>query len=363
MHVRKSVFRAAIIVCGCLAFAAVPAVAHAAPASSTSAAVTHFQTAVPDAARKTGADGRLSQWYQKDGVTYIGLTSVHSDDLSKLTSALGSTKVKIFTQSPFTTADKLTPVSKFPPVVYVATTPKGTTATGIRPQTLSPGYVPPFIDSTPYYGGDRIVSVQVIGGVNYVVQCTTTGQYPGGEMTAGHCGPSGTNWLQGYYDTTTGSIYNTGPMGTGSNVHWSNNDIDGQILTGGSYYPAVWEATSSTDYSAYLVAGGYQSQSSVCTDGSFTGYTCGAMVTVVDLCANITQDDGTVIHVCGLVEAQNTTKTIVQSGDSGGPVLTMDSTGKALIDGTISAQSDNGHTVLYTDVNQQRTVFGGPVRG
>lgn len=38
-------------------------------------------------------------------------------------------------------------------ILKVSAAPKGTIRSGVRPQTLSPSGQPPFIDSTPYYGG------------------------------------------------------------------------------------------------------------------------------------------------------------------------------------------------------------------
>jgi hypothetical protein len=106
------------------------------------------------------------------------------------------------------------------------------------------------LDSVPYAGGDRITSLQTISGKQYAVQCTVSVEVlpsSGGDATlsAGHCGPTGTLWYQGYYANNT--VYNTGIMGTTATTQWGNGRIDGELIEGSQYgyYPAIY--TTSTE--------------------------------------------------------------------------------------------------------------------
>ena len=267
--------------------------------------------------------------------------------------------VHVFEQNRFSFADKVTPVASAVSMNHIATAPKSGKS-GLQTDALTPTTTAPFLDGTPYWGGDRIVSQQTIGGTQYVVQCTVTGQYGTAMMTAGHCGPSGTTWYQGYFDGA--QIQYTGTMGTATTVKFGGNQIDSAYLAGGSYDRYIWGSLSNGGLLSLQLLGG-QTQHTVCTDGSFTGLVCGASVNYIDVCAMINQD-GTNIGVCGLDEAENDSATIVQSGDSGGPVFATftnngTSYGTVYVMGTISAQSNNGHTVLFADYNQQEISFGG----
>ncbi|MBT8163482.1 S1 family peptidase [Arthrobacter sp. GN70] len=258
---------------------------------------------------------------------------------------------------------KKTPVPASVPVHAVAPSRKkpAPSSTATLAASLTPSNIPPFIDSEPYYGGDRIVSTQVENGINYVVQCTVSAPYVNSStvymMSAGHCGPTGTAWNQGYFDGS--NIYISGSMGTASSVQWGNNRIDGALLTGASYAPYIW--TDGANYvsahvtgAATVVPKGVNPGTGVCTDGSFTGYACGGTVSFTNACANISEGS-VVYYVCGLDIADSATP-IVQSGDSGGPVV-VPTSGGVLMAGTISAQSNGGKEVLFSDVNYLQQVF------
>ena len=95
-----------------------------------------------------------------------------------------------------------------------------------------------------------------------------------------------------------------------------------------------------------------------CTDGSFTGYSCGATVTKENVCANVSEG-ATVYNVCHL-DIADANHRIVQSGDSGGPVLHPEplSPGHVTLAGTISAQSNNGNEVLFSDIQYLESGLG-----
>ncbi|MEN2736794.1 hypothetical protein ABCS02_03290 [Microbacterium sp. X-17] len=234
--------------------------------------------------------------------------------------------------------------------------------TAAAPLTLTANDAPPFRDfGTPWWGGDRITNYQTIGGVSYNIQCTVTTEYGSYMMSAGHCGPTGVLWYQGYYDGA--NIQSNGTMGTVQTVQWGNNRTDSELISGSTYDAHVYTATSSgTSAVAVTGAATVAPGMSVCTDGSFTGYVCGATVGETNACVNIS-DMGTVYNVCGLDIAQNPNAVIVQQGDSGGAVLANVGTDPTLgsiakIAGTISAEANNGHQVSFADIGYQRQIFG-----
>ncbi|HEX9089714.1 MAG TPA: hypothetical protein VF867_19640 [Arthrobacter sp.] len=320
-----------------------------------------IRTAVSAAASQAGLGDKLSSWSEKDGVIRVALTQVKGNEAAVLKAKLGKSVI-VTQEQRYETATNRTPVRsksvehRMTFAQRVKTWAKSPTTTA--PAPVTPGAYPPFIDSPAYKGGDRIVSQQTINGTNYVVQCTVTAPFiTGGAtdmLTAGHCGPVGTHWYQGYWDGS--KIQSSGDMGNAAAVSWSNNQIDGTLLSGGSYTPAI--TTSATTTAPVIGAATVAVGSHVCTDGSFTGYTCGATVTATDVCANVSEN-GSIVTVCGLDIADAPTK-VVQSGDSGGPVVIQSGTG-VQIAGTISAQANNGTRVLFTDVRHLQTVFSGTV--
>jgi len=329
-----------------------------------------IKTAVSAAASQAGLGDKLSSWSEKDGVVRVALTQVKGNEAAVLKAKLGK-NVIVTQEQRFETATNKTPVKgksvehRMSFAQRIKTWMKAPTAPAPAPAPVptapapaTPGAYPPFIDSPAYKGGDRIVSQQTINGQNYIVQCTVTAPFVTGGttdmLTAGHCGPAATHWFQGYWDGS--NIQTSGDMGNAATVSWANNQIDGTLLSGGSYTPSI--STSATTTMPVLGAAAVAVGSHVCTDGSFTGYACGATVTSTNVCANIS-DNGTIVTVCGLDVADAPTK-VVQSGDSGGPVV-IQATGGVQLAGTISAQANSGTRVLFTDVNQLQTVFNGTV--
>jgi hypothetical protein len=326
----------------------------AANAAPTLPAQGDLKVAVPAAASHAGLSDKLSTWSVTDGTVHVGLTQVKGNEAAALKAQLG--KNVIVTQEPrYEAAASKTPVhGKADTKKTFLDRVKGTKTTS----PTVPGPYAPYIDAPAYKGGDRIISQQTINGQNYIVQCTVTAPFiTGGTtdmLTAGHCGPANTHWLQGYWDGS--KVQSSGVMGDAATVSWTNNAPDGTLLTGGSYTPKI--TTGATTTAAVLGAETVKVGTNVCTDGSFTGYTCGATVTSTDVCANIS-DNGAIITVCGL-DVADASKQIVQSGDSGGPVVTPVSGGVQLA-GTISAQANSGTRVLFTDVNKLQTTFNGTI--
>jgi hypothetical protein len=153
-------------------------------------------------------------------------------------------------------------------------------------------------------------------------------------------------------------------MGTAASVQWGDNRTDGALLGGSSYGPYVW--TNGSSYTAAHVTGAATvapksstyAGTPVCTGGSFTGHSCGGKVSLINACVNVSE--GSVVYkVCGLDAAEAPTP-IVQSGDSGGPVV-VEGSGGVQMAGTISAQSDEGKIVFFSDVNYLQQVFAASV--
>lgn len=198
--------------------------AQAAQATSTPVpnAIQTFQHAVPDTAAQLGMSDRLSMWYVKSGVIHVGLTAVTAGDEKRLSERLGS-NIVVEKQDKWTSAVKYTPAPASAGIVMHPQTARPTTSSfrapsaAASPAALQAGDYPPFRDfGPPWWGGDRITNFQTINGTNYNIQCTVTAEYGSYMMSAGHCGPSGVLWYQGYYDGT--SIQKNGTMGTVQSV-------------------------------------------------------------------------------------------------------------------------------------------------
>ncbi len=307
-----------------------------------------------------GAQGLLSQWYvsPRDNALVIGLTDP-------------------------TPALRLLARRTFGPSVIVVQRDrsqamvKRSIATGARTQqyrgplvsatTTAPNRLN---DSAPFYGGDRIIYTSALpNGYTNIEQCTASFVFnqPGfGRVmsTAGHCGPNGRAWQQGWFDKPNSRIYENGLMGTDYNTQFGNNRPDGELLKGGSYAPRVY--TSSSGNSPQSSTPRLPSVGEgLCTDGSFTGQNCYAKVHATNACLNLA-DNGTVYYVCNQLLLQSTNgSVIVQPGDSGGPVYTHNGTQPQLVaEGIISGGTSSGQYANATQVTSFDATFGvSPVAG
>ncbi len=336
----------ALIVAGAQASgeAATPSVARSAWTPGAVAA------GVPTVATRDGFADQLSTWGVEAGVVHVGLTAVSTRAVRALRKQYGPQTV-VFTEPRFRTEQRVT-VTHSPMRVVRVTRLRGTAdGRNATPATSSPTRL---LDATPYFGGDRIIWWYVNSNNELViVQCTanfevvlnSTGDTA--AMTAGHCSPTGTGWFQGYYDTSNGTVYDTGSYGTNTDTSWGNDRPDGEILSGASLDPAIYltNTTAVGDYGSAAVTKG----EAICSDGSFSNEQCGGTVTAVNICAEI-NDNGTNVDVCGLDQA-TANHSLVQPGDSGGPVInTSAPPGYAQGVGIISAGSSNGETLLFTDM-------------
>lgn len=322
-------------------------------ASSTTMASTAFTTDVPALAARSGFSSRLVMWYEAGGRVHISLTTITAADIIELRARYG-VSTDITQHSPFHVAVR----TEIVPTSAIGTQAiKSTTLLTQPAATSPPSYL---LDSAPYIGGDRIIYQSTSGSTVSRSECTVTApvvlKSTSSMLTAGHCSPTGTQWYQGYWDGNwSDPVYYSGVMGTNVGTSWGNNRVDGEILQGSSYAPDIWTSGSTLapiDGAVSPVIG-----SSVCFDGSFTGYSCGATVQATNVCVNETEGS-TTYSVCGLDYA-TASHPIIQSGDSGGPVV-MGSAGRpghVILSGTISAMGTNEQG-LFSDITTLENAFG-----
>ncbi|MEV4150836.1 hypothetical protein AB0J40_44780 [Amycolatopsis sp. NPDC049691] len=279
----------------------------------------------------------------------VGLTRV-TPDIANEASALFGDKVELVTRSRDKSADKVTKLASPPKIVKVA--PQG--KRGFAPAAAGP----PLVDSEPYIGGDRMWREFNVAGEEELEECTAGGMWSNGAdamASAGHCSQPNINWTQGYYDQSTNTLWETGPMGFVFVNAFSEGGSDSLLLDGGNYAPDVWSsANGALEVTPVTAVATVTAQGvPVCFDGSFSGTRCSGRVTIPDQCSIVegpNPETGipTQVTVCNQTRATSPTP-IVQYGDSGGPVfLDLGTSGAAAL-GVISALNDNGNTGVYAN--------------
>jgi hypothetical protein len=336
------------------------------PTAANAAPLTHDQqlALVPPAVTAAGLrDDQLSLWYLDAANTlHVGLTSYTPTQADALIRTLGPRTVisqEEMSEPAIGHAPKSSPVAQkllSPSTAAPRSSDptEGTPGSAGVPGGLTVGPYEPFLTVPTYPGGVRIIR----DAGNEIVWCSTTSVWGGKMLTAGHCGANGAAWKQGYYDS--GTIRASGPAGTASKVHWEDSNPDVALLGGGSGWDTgIYLSGDKGDVSYVSVAGAAVSAigSSICTDGTTTGYVCGGKVDIVNGCTSQTEH-GKVAHLCGMDSAYNATKILVRPGDSGGPVVTPPSGGKVVVAGDISGESDGGHRVWYSNVSRIKQILG-----
>ncbi|MDX3704599.1 DNRLRE domain-containing protein [Streptomyces europaeiscabiei] len=232
-------------------------------------------------------------------------------------------------------------------------------------------------DTSPYYGGARIYSLVTLDKASW---CTAgfPWRYNGKwyMVTAGHC-TSG----NGAITNPSGDDY-IGPV---VRDNWKNGH--GSVkLSGQKYYSgdlALYRINSDSSASARIYKGGKTSESSrpvkdywrrwaqeddkVCTGGMMTGEKCGWEVT--DTQVTFDYSGGTTAR--NMVVAKKTSGSCTTNGDSGGPVYTIDSSGRAYAKGIISGGGGGGSDksgglfdpcwLYFTDIGLANSAFPGTV--
>jgi len=267
----------------------------------------------------------LSNWYPdyRTNTVHVGLTTVTAQARAAASAVFGD-RVVLEQQPRFNSATKSVPFNG--KVVTVPSRSKKTGPSAGASIAPSPGRL---LDATPYWGGDRIVRFWTdSSGQQWITQCTVAVRARSNNsstyymMTAGHCGPTGSVWRQGYLETD-GTVYVTGLMGNAASTQWGNNLIDAQIIYSGSTYDSYvynQPITGVLDVgSATPTVGQY-----ACFDGSVSNYgseDCSSTILTTNGCVNVGNENGGSYHVCGQATAGSNTNTICHHGDSGGPVL------------------------------------------
>lgn len=300
----------------------------------------------------------LSRWYvdPRTNRVVVGLTTVTEQARAAAKTAFGDAVEVVAAERHATMSGSVTVPTESLKVAAARPAAARSVAPAATPTRL--------LDSTPYYGGDRIIRwFTNSDGTTTISWCTAAFTVGAGTArymsTAGHCGPTGTVWQQGYYESGAGIIHTTGTMGTETAVQWGNNRMDAAIMNGGSYWNgAVYGGQ--VDGSAWGV-GGQQAVAvgnTICSDGSVTKENCSATISAINACLNL-NDSGTVVRVCNQALADSTSGRIVQHGDSGGPVLRHTSTLDQVVGvGLISGGSDNGLHLNFTQIQNFASTFG-----
>lgn len=304
---------------------------------------------------------RISAWYinPRTNKVTVGLTSVTEAARASAKASFGDTvEVVPMERHQSMTGQAVVPTGK---IRVMTTAPYATRrapepATAVDPTRL--------LDAPPYYGGDRIIRWRDDpDGTTTIWWCTASFTVTSGSTrlmsTAGHCGPTGTAWQQGYYDSGSGRINTTGSMGTERSVQWGDNRMDAATIGGGSYWlGAVYGGQ--LEGSAWGIDGQQAATvgSSVCADGSVTRENCSARISAINACVNL-NDNGTIVKVCNQALADSTSGVISQHGDSGGPVLRhTNDPNRVVAVGIISGGSSNGLHMNFTQIQNFTSTFG-----
>ncbi|MFF2525273.1 DNRLRE domain-containing protein [Streptomyces liangshanensis] len=232
-------------------------------------------------------------------------------------------------------------------------------------------------DTSPYYGGARYNSQQT---TSRSVWCTAgfPWRYKGKwyMLTAGHCttgngavlNPSGTDYIgpvvRDNWNNSKGSVKLAGTS------YYSGDLALYSVQSPSSATPRIYKG-SKTSASSRLVHDYWrrwaQSGDKLCTGGMVTGERCGWKVTATQ--ATVKYSSGTVAR--NMVVASKTSSACAQPGDSGGPVYTVDSSGRAYAKGIISGGGGGGsdHSgglfdpckLVFTDIGLANSALPGEV--
>ncbi|MER6798320.1 hypothetical protein [Amycolatopsis mediterranei] len=307
-----------------------------------------------DVKNKNVADGRVTAWHIDEDANQvvIEIANPSDKDVLALRDRYGSGLVRVISGRRPTTAAKVTTTEK---PIKLQKASKGSIA--VPSQAKSPSRL---LDFPAYNSAVRIFTVgpSPTGSGSTIFECTTAMNRASltQVVTAGHCGPTGTTFYQGYFDKASSTAYYSDILGTVTLSIDGNGDPDfaniqpyvplsDQQYTSDVVNLEEYVATTQTNDSIKFVVG-----QSVCTNGSFSGYTCrGATVNAVDICIDTDVAD----LVCGIDRATSGDGgSIVQSGDSGGPILTGSLSAGAQVGGVIVAEDRYGLDVFTTEASR-----------
>jgi hypothetical protein len=307
-----------------------------------------------DVKNKNIADGRVTAWHIDEDANQvvIEIASPSDKDVLALRDRYGSGLVRVISGRRAITAEKVTTSEK---PIKLQKVSKSSIA--LLNQAKSPSRL---LDFAAYNSAVRIFRVgpSSTGSGSTIYECTTAMHRKSltEVVTAGHCGPTGATFYQGYFDQAASTAYYTDILGTVSLSIVGNGNPDfanikasvplsDQQYTSDVVNLQEYVATTQTSNSIKFVTG-----QSVCTNASFTGYTCrGSKVTAVNMCIDIESAN----LVCGVDRASSGDGGyIVQFGDSGGPVLTGSLSVGAQVGAVISAMDPGGATVYASEAGR-----------
>jgi hypothetical protein len=200
-------------------------------------------------------------------------------------------------------------------------------------------------DTSPHFGGAFIEAPGHFCTAGFSV--FDPSGFPG-SVTAGHCGPNGTNYTSvGFYGQIRGQFWDvTGDM---ARLEWA-------------FQPVAYSPVIHTDPGAPVtrtVKGKADPKDGdlVCVSGALTGAKCDLRVLPGrhTLCSDI--EFGGIICTSGLRIAERLNAKVVTKGDSGGPVYTRSGTTGAIINGMIIGQ-DGDHRVYFHPVTEIESRLG-----
>lgn len=172
-------------------------------------------------------------------------------------------------------------------------------------------------DISPYSGGS-MYHFPVGNAVGY---CTTGFAIRVGSvnkiLSAGHCRDDGDRVYEGSGTSTT-------LMGT---VSGTSKEYDTLLIDADSAGKVFYGAhTSLLTKGVHEVVTNYP-KTMICTSGAMTGQNCGARITHTNLTIKVEVEGGGWYPIAGMVRAERQPKDVAAAlGDSGGPVVAMDST-------------------------------------
>lgn len=170
-----------------------------------------------------------------------------------------------------------------------------------------------------------------------------------GSVTAGHCAGNG-NIVN--YDTGSGFFYGQ-TQGSQQTTTRDMARLHGLFAVG--YEPVIHTDPGAPTTRKVVGKGDPTLTTSICVSGSITGAKCS--ITLIGLNNGTACDDVTFICTSGLMVGRRSGVTIVQKGDSGGPVYSQSGSTGAIIRGMIVGEA-GPDTVLMHKISQVESGLG-----
>jgi len=212
-----------------------------------------------------------------------------------------------------------------------------TVSAGVAHGSIMPMANDRFNDTSPHFGGAFITST--LGTCTAGFSVFDQNGFPG-SVTAGHCGPDGTNYSApstGFYGQIRGQILN----GIADMARLES------VFQPVTYAPIIHTGPSAPTTRTVKGKADPDADDLVCVSGAITEAKCDLRVLPGkhSLCY-FTPVGPACTH--GLTIAERLNATVVTRGDSGGPVYTRSGATGAIINGMIIGQSGDHHVYFHT---------------